>query len=183
MNLSSVVAVAVGAHKLLAGLKKSEERRRGKGGLRADILALKCESRIFRYCWDVQGWAQEMALSWEKVSARLQSATAGHARLVLSKTVIFSAQVCIRIKHFLFLIFKPVFDHWTGGETQINRSERLLTFNTSLLYIIILLSCFRARMSDWVTESSCSFLEKCHSLWLLGNDRADHDDVVDDIES
>ena len=34
-----------------------------------------------------------------------------------------------------------------------------------------------------VTESSCSFLEKCHSLWLLGNDRADHDDVVDDIES
>ena len=33
----------------------------------------------------VQGWEKEMALSWEKVSARLQPATAGHARLVLSK--------------------------------------------------------------------------------------------------
>ena len=37
----------------------------------------------------LQGWAKEMALSWEKVSARLQPATAGHARLVLSKTVPF----------------------------------------------------------------------------------------------
>ena len=35
-----------------------------------------------------------MELSWEKVSARLQPATAGHARLVLSKTVLFSAQLC-----------------------------------------------------------------------------------------
>ena len=35
----------------------------------------------------LQGWAKEKGLSWEKVSARLQQATAGHARLVLSKTV------------------------------------------------------------------------------------------------
>ena len=42
----------------------------------------------------VQGWAKEMALSWEKVSARLQPATAGHARLMLSKTVPFSTQAC-----------------------------------------------------------------------------------------
>ena len=33
----------------------------------------------------LQGWAKEMELSWEKVSARLQPATAGLARLVLSK--------------------------------------------------------------------------------------------------
>ena len=37
----------------------------------------------------VQGWAKEMELSWEKVSARQQPATANHARLVLSKTVPF----------------------------------------------------------------------------------------------
>ena len=37
----------------------------------------------------VQGGAKGMALSCEKVSARLQPATAGHARLVLSKTVSF----------------------------------------------------------------------------------------------
>ena len=37
----------------------------------------------------VQGWAKEMDLSWEKVSTQLQPATAGHARLVLSKTVPF----------------------------------------------------------------------------------------------
>ena len=35
-----------------------------------------------------------MELSCEKVSARLQPATAGHTRLVLSKTVPFSAQLC-----------------------------------------------------------------------------------------
>ena len=33
----------------------------------------------------VQGGAKGMALSFEKVSARLQPATAGHARLVLNK--------------------------------------------------------------------------------------------------
>ena len=33
----------------------------------------------------LQGWAKEMELSCEKVSARLQPAIAGHARLVLSK--------------------------------------------------------------------------------------------------
>ena len=38
---------------------------------------------------EIQGWAKEMELSWEKVSALLQPATAGHARLVLSKTVPF----------------------------------------------------------------------------------------------
>ena len=37
----------------------------------------------------IQGGAKERELSWEKVSARLQPATAGHARLVLSKTVPF----------------------------------------------------------------------------------------------
>ena len=37
----------------------------------------------------IQGWAKEMELSWEKVSAQLQPATAGHARLLLSKTVPF----------------------------------------------------------------------------------------------
>ena len=37
----------------------------------------------------IQGWAKEMELSWEKVSALLQPATAGHARLVLNKTVPF----------------------------------------------------------------------------------------------
>ena len=37
----------------------------------------------------LQGCAKERELSWEKVSARLQPATAGHARLVLSKTVPF----------------------------------------------------------------------------------------------
>ena len=37
----------------------------------------------------LQGWAKEMEPSWEKVSAQLQPATAGHARLVLSKTVLF----------------------------------------------------------------------------------------------
>ena len=37
----------------------------------------------------LQGWGKEMGLSWEKVSARLQPATAGHARLVLSKTAHF----------------------------------------------------------------------------------------------
>ena len=37
----------------------------------------------------LQGWAKEMELSWEKVSARLQPATAGHARLVPRKTVPF----------------------------------------------------------------------------------------------
>ena len=39
--------------------------------------------------YHVQGWAKEMGLSCEKVSACLQPATAGHARLVLSKTVPF----------------------------------------------------------------------------------------------
>ena len=37
----------------------------------------------------LQSWAKEMALSWEKVSAWLQQATAGQARLVLSKTFLF----------------------------------------------------------------------------------------------
>ena len=36
----------------------------------------------------LQCWAKEMELSWEKVSALLQPATAGHARLVLNKTVL-----------------------------------------------------------------------------------------------
>ena len=37
----------------------------------------------------VQGWAKEMVLSWEKVSAWMQPAAAGQARLVFSKTVLF----------------------------------------------------------------------------------------------
>ena len=41
------------------------------------------------YFGHLQGGAKEMALSCEKVSARLQPATAGHARLVLSKTLPF----------------------------------------------------------------------------------------------
>ena len=48
-----------------------------------------CDKNWLRRIWDIQGWAKEMTLSWEKVSARLQPATAGHARLVLSKTVLF----------------------------------------------------------------------------------------------
>ena len=44
----------------------------------------------------LQGWAKELELSWEKVSALLQPATASHAWLVLSKTVPFSAQLCIK---------------------------------------------------------------------------------------
>ena len=43
----------------------------------------------YEFFWHIQGWAKEMALSWEKVSAQLQPSTAGHARLVLSKTVPF----------------------------------------------------------------------------------------------
>ena len=38
------------------------------------------------------------------MSARLQPATAGHARLVLSKTVLFSAQVCTVFETGLLLI-------------------------------------------------------------------------------
>ena len=58
----------------------------------------------------LQGWAKEMELSWEKVSAWLQPATAGHIRLVLSKTVPF---FCTR----LYMRFRQFF----GGVTfQIN---------------------------------------------------------------
>ena len=64
------------------------------------LLTQQQSCRILRYCIprnlgpsdlrnSVQGWAKEMELSCEKVSARLQPATAGHARLVLSKTVPF----------------------------------------------------------------------------------------------
>ena len=34
-------------------------------------------------------------------------------------------QGCIIVSHFLFHIFKPVFEHWTGGQaTPSNRTER-----------------------------------------------------------
>ena len=55
------------------------------------------EEECCQYCrhWNsLQGWAKEMELSWEKVSAWLQPASAGHTRQVLKKTVLFSAQLC-----------------------------------------------------------------------------------------
>ena len=38
----------------------------------------------------LQGCAKKLVPGWEKSTAQLQTATAGHARLVLSKTVTFS---------------------------------------------------------------------------------------------
>ena len=53
-------------------------------------------------------------------------------------------QRCIRLLHFLFCIFKPVFEHWTGGEaTPTNRMER----QCILLIHHILLSCFSLKSS------------------------------------
>ena len=54
----------------------------------------------------IQGRAKEMALSWEKVSAWLQPATAGHARLVLSKTFPFFCTTLYMIWKFNSTILK-----------------------------------------------------------------------------
>ena len=54
-----------------------------------------------------------------------------------------------RTTHFSSLIFKPVFEHWTGGEAMPkNRKERQCWLsNTSQQCRRILLRCFRARTS------------------------------------
>ena len=79
----------------------------------------------------VQGWAKEMELSSEKVSARLQPATAGHARLVLSKPVpFFCTSLYMKLlvshyswdviaqKHLVVGLWQPT-DHWFSCQMAI----------------------------------------------------------------
>ena len=70
---------------------------------------------------------------------------------------------CIRMSHFLFLFFKPVFEHWTGGgNTHKPDRKTVLTFNTSQQCAKLLLSSLRlnmpgcfARTNGWGTFSLC----------------------------
>ena len=102
----------------------------------------------------IQGWAKEMELSWEKVSARLQPATAGHASLVLSKTVPFfctslykvvslfigaggfwgppKSKMCLQKLRDLWIIWKR--DYWGGRGHRCGWLTDWLT-EVNILYV------------------------------------------------
>ena len=55
-------------------------------------------------------------------------------------------------QHFLFLIFKPVFEHWTGGDaTPTSRTERHCWIDAMSENPTDALTCYRARMSGHLT--------------------------------
>ena len=89
----------------------------------------------------VQGWAKEMELSWEKVSARLQPATAGHARLVLSKTVSLWAWNFL----FLFDISIMSFSHPRFSKPATRGTILLRKCECELIYLSLLPLLFRSR--------------------------------------
>ena len=54
---------------------------------------------------------------------------------------------CIRISHYLFLIFKQVALNRRRGEDYKLDRKIVMTYNTLQQYVRILLTCFRARVS------------------------------------